>query len=87
MPASEISLLSPCATTGYTAPLRRRKSPGNSERSSHNPAATAAAHVTETKANCSQVRHAAAMTRRERHDLRNFKADSAGDHRSDRGLS
>ena len=41
-------MLCPCATTGYTAPFRRRKSPGNSERNSHNPDATAAPHVIDT---------------------------------------
>src|SRR5882757_1242993 len=51
-PAPKISLLSPCATDGCTAVLRRRKSPGNSERRSHNPAATAAAHVSETSPSC-----------------------------------
>src|SRR5579864_7750859 len=50
LPAPRISLLSPCATAGYTAPLRRRRSRGNSERSTHNPAATAAAQVTDTSA-------------------------------------
>src|SRR2546430_14942031 len=33
------------ATRGYGVALRRRKSPGNFDRVSHNPAATAAPHV------------------------------------------
>src|SRR5579864_7508912 len=52
LPAPSISLLSPCATDGYAAAFRRRKSRGNSERSSHKPAATAAAHVTDTSPSC-----------------------------------
>src|SRR5580692_835070 len=46
VPAPNISLLCPSATPGYAVTFRRRKSPGNSDRSSHSPAATAAAHVT-----------------------------------------
>ena len=51
-PAPSISLLSSCATAGYAAALRLRKSRGNSDRSSHNAPAAAAAHVMETSASC-----------------------------------
>ena len=53
VPAPMISLLSPSATAGY-AVLRRRRSLGSCERSSHRPTTVAAAQVTEMSPSCSR---------------------------------
>ena len=50
LPAPIISAPSRCATAGYACRFLRRRSPGNCDRVSHNPAATAAAHVIEIRA-------------------------------------